>query len=117
MTPEQIKAELDQFTGTEQYYKNSFGIVYTDGVKFLVDECHCYWLIDAVASWQLDKRVRQEEFQVFKLIVNDDKTATLNIEDGNNNLVATQAIEFTDFPLDEITIWFENKVAYLPSEH
>lgn len=46
-----------------------------------------------------------------------DRTATLVCEDGNDNAVYTQLIEFTDFPLDEITLWFANDVIYLPSEH
>jgi hypothetical protein len=116
-TPEQIKESLMQFTGTCNYYKHLLGIVYTDGIKFLADECQCYWLIDVVASYQYDSKVKQEEFQVYKLKVNADKTAILNIEDGNYNVVASQDFEFTDFPLDSIEIWFCNNTCYLPSEH
>jgi len=38
-------------------------------------------------------------------------------EDENDNIVYTQHIEFSDFTLDEITLWFANNVIYLPSEH
>ena len=116
-TKEQIKQELMQFTGTENYFRHPFGIVFTDGIKFLADECQCYWLIDAVASWQCDEKVKLEDFQVFKLRVSEDRSAVLNIEDGNSNIIAKQEIEFTDFPLDGIEIWFSNNVLYLPSEH
>ena len=116
-TPEQILDNLSQFTGTVHYYKHPFGIMFTDGVKFLADECQCFWLIDAVASWQYDKKVKKEEFQVFKLKVNEDKSAVLNIEDGNYNIIAKQDIEFTDFMLSEMELWFSNSVCYLPSEH
>ena len=115
--PEIIKQELMQFSGTINYYKNPFGIKYTDGIKYLAESCQSYWLIDAVASWQLDKKVKKQDFQVFKLNVNSDKSAILTIEDGNYKIVANQEIEFTDFPLDEIEMWFANKVLYLPSEH
>ena len=113
----EIKDSLNLFTGTEHYYQHPFGILYTDGVKFLADSCACYWLIDAVASWQYDELVKQTEFQVYKLKVNEDKSAVLNIEDGNYNIIQTQAIEYTDFPLDSIELWFTNNVCYLPSEH
>ena len=46
-----------------------------------------------------------------------DRTATLVCDDGNDNIVNTQHIEFTDFPRDEITLWFANSVIYLPREH
>jgi hypothetical protein len=54
---------------------------------------------------------------VWKLTVREDRSATLVCEAGNDNVVYTQPIEFTDFPLDEITLWFANNVIYLPSEH
>lgn len=118
-TAQEIKSELANFTGTENYYKHSLGILYTDGVLHMVRTCEAFWLIDLVASWQLDKKVRVQEFQVFKLTVNDNRSAIVSIEDGNDNVIQTQNIEFTDFPLDRITLFYNSieKVLYLPSEH
>ena len=62
-------------------------------------------------------RVAAEEFQVWTLKVRANHTATLSCEDGNGNVVFTKEIEFTDFPLDEITLWFANNVIFLPSEY
>jgi hypothetical protein len=31
--------------------------------------------------------------------------------------VFTKEIEYTDFPLDEITLYFANRVIHLPSEY
>jgi len=36
---------------------------------------------------------------------------------GNDNIVFTKRIEYTDFPLDEITLYFANNVIHLPSEY
>ena len=44
-------------------------------------------------------------------------TASLKSDDGNGNVVFLKKIEFTDFPLDEINLWFANDVVYLLSEH
>ncbi len=114
---EEILDNLVYFTGTGNYYKHMFGIMYTDGVQYLAESADAYWLIDLVASYQFDMKVKKEEFQVYKLKVNPDKTAIVEISDGNDNIIATQKILYTDFPLDEITLWFSNKVCYLPSEH
>jgi hypothetical protein len=54
---------------------------------------------------------------VWKLKVRTDHTATLSCEDGNGHTVFTKEIEFTDFPLDEITLYFANNVIHLPSEY
>jgi hypothetical protein len=51
------------------------------------------------------------------LTVNPDHTATLACDDGNGNIVFSKAIEFTDFPLLEIALYFTNKTILLPSEY
>jgi hypothetical protein len=63
------------------------------------------------------KAVAAEEFQVWKLAVRPNRTATLTCDDGNGNIVFTKEIEHTDFPLDEITLYFANNVIHLPSEY
>ena len=39
------------------------------------------------------------------------------IQDSNGNVVYTQEIPFTDFPLDEVKLYFANNVIHLPSEY
>lgn len=45
------------------------------------------------------------------------RTVVATCDDGNGNIVFTKPIEYTDFPLDKISLWFANNVIYLPSEH
>jgi hypothetical protein len=114
------KADLSQFTGTEQWYRHSLNrkVLFTDGIKFLADRAGAYWLIDEIALIQpYDKRVATQPFQVWKLIVRPDHTATLTCEDGNGKAVFTKQISFTDFPLDEIMLYFTDNVILLPSEY
>jgi hypothetical protein len=55
---------------------------------------------------------------VWKLAVDLDKeTGPLTCEDGNGNAVYRKAIEKTDFPLKEISLYFRNKTILLPSEY
>ena len=109
---------MRQFTGSEHWYRHwAGGITFTDGAKYVADTAGAYWLLDEIALAQkYVKEVAAEEFQAWKLTVNPDSTATLSCEDGNDNVVFTKAIEFTDFPPDGVTLWFENDVIYLPSE-
>ncbi len=114
------EADLAQFTGTENWYRHGINrnVLFTDGARYVADEGGAYWLLDEIAIIQpYDKRIAAEPFQVWKLVVRPDRTATLTCEDGNDNLVFTKEIPFTDFPLDEITLWFANNTIYLPSEH
>jgi hypothetical protein len=114
------QADLDQFTGSEQWYRHGINrnVLFTDGAKYLADQAGAYWLLDEIAIIQPhDPRVAAEEFQVWKLAVRPDRTATLTCDDGNGNIVFTKEIEFTDFLLDEVRLYFSNNTIYLPSEH
>jgi hypothetical protein len=113
-------ADLKQFTGTEKWYRHAINrsVLFTDGAKYVADAGGAYWLLDEIALIQpYDKRVSAEEFQVWTLKVNPDRTATLTCEDGDYHIVFSKEIEFTDFPLDSITLWFTNNVILLPSEY
>ena len=110
---------MDQFTGSEHWYRHGLvpTITFTDGAKYVADAAGAYWLLDEIALAQrYIKAVAAEEFQAWKLTVKPDSTATLSCEDGNDNVVFSKAIEFTDFPPEGITLWFENDTIYLPSE-
>jgi hypothetical protein len=118
--PALTQSDLDQFSGTENYYRHSLNrrVVFTDGAKFLADRAGAYWLLDIIAIIQItEAKVKAEEFQVWKLTVHAENTATLVCEDGNGNAVFTDEIAFTDFPLSEVTLYFANNVIHLPSEY
>lgn len=105
------KTDLAQFTGSENWYRHGLNrnVLYTDGAQHVAEHGGAYWLLDIIAiAQQHEKRVRDEEFQVWKLSVRDDRSASLVCDDGNENIVYTQNIEYTDFPLDEIKLYFTN---------
>ncbi len=114
------ESDLNQFTGTETWFRHGINrdVLYTDGAQFVAEHGGAYWLLDAIAiAQQFDKRVAAEPFQVWTLKVCDDRSATLTCSDGDDNIVYTQEIKFTDFPLAEIRLWLAGGVIYLPSEN
>ena len=111
---------LSQFSGSEHWYRHGLvpSITFTDGAKYVADEAGAYWLLDEIVLAQrYVHAVAAEEFQVWKLAVNADNSATLVCENGNYKTVYSKEIPFTDFPAEGITLWFANDVIYLPSEH
>jgi hypothetical protein len=112
--------DLQQFTGSLQWFRHGIvrSVLFTDGAKYVADQGGAYWLLDEIALAQrYDKRVAGEEFQLWKLTVKDDHTATLTCDDGNGKVVYSKAIEFTDFPLPEIALYFTGNTILLPSEY
>jgi hypothetical protein len=113
------KNDLSQFTGSEQWYRHSLvrKVLYTDGAQYVAETGGAYWLLDEIAFGQGEAKIAAEEFQVWRLKVNSDHTATLTCDDGNDRIVFTKPIEYTDFPLDEIAFYFTDNVILLQSEY
>ncbi|HEY9863949.1 MAG TPA: hypothetical protein V6D21_07190 [Candidatus Obscuribacterales bacterium] len=131
LTAEQLKTELSQFSGTENYYKHFLGFHYTDGIQFLAESAECYWLLDAIGSYQPQLRLnsRLRDFQLWLLVVGNNhefikpkarNMAVLTCWEDTPVLgvkpAVSQQIPFTDFSLPEIKLYFENKVLLLPNE-
>ena len=107
----------NHFKGTEQYYTYFFGFVFTDGIKTIAEEEKCFWFIDCIVSYQLSEKFRKEEFQVWKIERIKETQFLLTATDGNNKVLVTQEIPFSDFFFSDFTIWKEGNVLLLPSEH
>ncbi len=109
--------DLEQFTGTETWWKHALsGYTYTDGIKYLAEKAQAYWLIDKILIITRYKK-KLQEWGSWTLTVNKDKTALLVCDDGNGNKLFSEKIDYTTFPLEKVSVWFENGVLILPSEH
>lgn len=112
---------LNHFTGGDTYFVNPIGrLRYSEGVRYLAENADCYWLIDAIASYQpkLGQIDTFRYLQFWNLIVNEDRAGVLACrEDSGIEPVVRQEIEYTDFPLAEIDLWVEHGMLILPSEH
>jgi hypothetical protein len=83
------KSHLAQFTGSENWYGHGINrnVLYTDGAQHVAEHAGAHWLLDEIAIIQpYNKAVAAEEFQVWKLAVRPDRTATLTCDDGNRNI-------------------------------
>ena len=116
-----LNEQLQHFNGTEQYYRHLTGYLYTDGVQYLAETYGTHWLIGEILI--ANQPPLDEEFQVWKLqrVFSDQEEPTdafkLICEDGNDNIVYSKEIPFSDFSADSVELWFANGVLYLPSEH
>ena len=96
---------LDQ---TARLYRRRAGYC-TAGRRLLADRPGRLWMIGPA--------VRGEEFLVWTLTVAADRTALAIAGDGNGHELARQEIEYTDFPLEEITLYLTEGTLMLPSEY
>lgn len=117
------KEELENFTGTENYYSSSFGkLKLTDGMNYLRNEANCYWLIDIVESvLGLEKIKENMEFIVWRIVVNKDKSFKVagyrDSPFNEDTLLYEQIGTYTDFPFGEFEFYQVNDVLLLKSEY
>ncbi len=108
--------DLSGFYGAENYYKNPFGILFTDGIKYLADETGSYWLINLVASYK--KKLKNEEFQLWKISVAESKVAVITCRrDSGEKALITQKVGYTDFPVGDFEFYVVSNVMMLKGEY
>lgn len=125
MVPKELQAQLAQFTGGETFIRHVLvpRVIMTEGVMFLAKAAGAFWLIDAIASYQCEKRVIAETFQVWTLKVDPAaQNGVLTMTDGNSpDPIVTQSLDYTDFPLEVITLWLvddnRHQAMMLPGEY
>jgi hypothetical protein len=111
--------DLAQFTGTTCYYRIGRQHLLTDGTHYLAEKAGCYWIMDAVVSHVAEIGTR-DWFVVVRIEV-EDRSAIMRYDDGNGRELARQAIPYTDFPLQNLTLYAvwdtEHWVIMLPGEY
>lgn len=132
-----LEFDLMQFTGTTGYFRPQPLLfpqfLLTDGARYVAEKGEAFWLFDAIASLQQHPKIRMSpglnELQFWRLKVEEDNSAVLSVEWDLDEIVYSQKIEYTDFPLKSLLLYamptvlkLEGKdrvvtVCYLPSEH
>jgi len=109
--------EFNQFSGgSESIYRYIFGIHITEGIRYLADTYECYWLLDLICIHSKDIKESQQ-FQVWILKRVNGTQFRVSVEDGNKNVIKEIDVRYSDFKSDEVHVWLENDVIYLPNEH
>lgn len=120
-----LKKELAQFTGSSVMYKHRLvpNVGYTAGVHFLAENRQAYWLLDKVASHQLEAPFNKERMQTWSLTVTEGK-GLWKISDGAGKVLLEDVVSNVDLPdtfdLDLYVIEDEGsglKVIMFPSEY
>ena len=118
ITSEELKAEMAQCTGTEQYHRITLmPLKATDGVVMVAEKAGAFWLFDAIGSYQEEPKIKELDIQFWFLEVKDNKAELYCIEDTGKPKLITQEIAFTDFPEGKWEFYVQNGVIMLTSEY
>lgn len=118
ITAQELKAGLANCYGSEQYHKLTLSpLKSTDGVATMAQLAGAFWLVDAIASYQGDKRIKHLQIQFWHLVVKDKRAELFVQEDSGMPKLITQKIGYTDFPEGEWELILTDNVLMLPSEN
>jgi hypothetical protein len=109
--------DLENFSGgTDQWYRHGLvrAVVYTAGAQYVAETAGAYWLLDMIATEGTMTALRNEPFQVWRL---DVASLTITVTDGNERILHTKKLDFTDFPEPGIELWFTDNTILLPTEY
>ena len=115
-----LKSSLSHFTGTSRYIRDPFtGLMHTDGIGHLADRAEAHWLLsDIGAVFGHHPKVKEMPFQLWALVVDEDRKAILTCrEDCNTPAIYEQNYEYTDFPVGTWKMYLIDGVLMLPSEY
>ncbi|WP_370176371.1 DUF6876 family protein [Leeuwenhoekiella palythoae] len=120
----EIEQNLRHFTGTEMFYQIPLlKTRFTDGLKYLAEVAECFWLITDTSVIAKSLMNRSEFITIdFKRLPEEKQDYTgyeaeIIYSDGNDNVLETHRYNATDFPLDELRMFFVNDTLMLPSEY
>ncbi|WP_421810717.1 DUF6876 family protein [Flagellimonas sp.] len=120
----EILENLQHFNGTEMFYQIPLiQTRFTDGLKYLANVAKCFWLITDTSVVAKSLMNRSSFVTVdFKKLSEEQQDFTgyeceIVYSDGDDNVLERQRYHATDFPLDELRLFFVNNTLMLPSEY
>jgi hypothetical protein len=120
MLAQKLRHELAGFSGSERWYRHAGfwrnEILLTEGVMHLAEHGgrnfgSAFWFIDVIASYQGEKKLVRQPFQVWKFIADPPgedgvwNSGKVICENGNEKVIIEQVIEYTDFLLENVTLY------------
>lgn len=120
----EITEGLQHFNGTEIFHQIPLTRTrFTDGLKYLSNVAECFWLITDTSI--IAKSLKNKSYFItidFKRLSEKERVekgfeAIIVYSDGNDTILESHGYQFTDFPLDELRLFFVDDTLMLPSEY
>ena len=120
----QLIDQLQGFCGSTTCFKIPLVKArYTEGVKYLAEQAQCHWLVTDTAV--VCKSLKNKSNFIVILFKRNStsvqerthKEAKITYANGNGIILYEQEYEFTDFPLDELRLFFVDDMLMLPNEY
>ncbi|MAO17528.1 MAG: hypothetical protein CMH44_11755, partial [Muricauda sp.] len=119
-----LKEQLEQFHGSQQLFALPLCQTrYTEGIQFLATSANAFWLLTdaSVMGKSLMSKSRFITIDFKRYTQAEAEThgydAVIAYSDGNGSVFTEQPYHITDFPLDQLRLFFVDNTLLLPSEY
>ncbi|MFG6686762.1 DUF6876 family protein [Mariniflexile sp. HNIBRBA6329] len=119
-----LQETLQQFCGSTQFFEVPLiQTRFTEGIHYLAEKASCFWLItdaSVIAKSLMDKsHFITIDFKRLSEAEQQKKgcEAIIFYGDGNDTILEAHRYNVTDFPLDELRLYYVNNTLMLPSEY
>jgi hypothetical protein len=119
----ELELFIAQVNGFETHYRHALtGMTYSQGVRHVAEEAGAYWLIDAILISSRCRKLQQrcKGLEFWTLTVKDGAAVLVCTDGGMNGeteqVVYSQQIPHTDFPLTTIDLYLAGGILCLPGE-
>ncbi|WP_338357304.1 DUF6876 family protein [Yeosuana marina] len=119
-----LQENLQQFIGSERFFQLPLiKTRFTDGIHYLAEQAACFWLVTDASVIAKSLMDRSHFITIdFKRLPEKEREekqceALIHYSDGNGHIYETHRYHVTDFPMDELRLFFVNGTLMLPSEY
>ncbi|PZD70209.1 hypothetical protein C1752_16673 [Acaryochloris thomasi RCC1774] len=121
MKPEELEQRLRQFLPSPTRHKHFTGLLYTDGLLYMVEELEMEWLVLAIATHQKGSSITESKelqtFQCWKFHNGSTPILFCYKDRLNKSPEFGRQVRSTAFPLPELELFVDKGVLMLPSEY
>lgn len=121
LTSDELDDALGHFYGTVEWYRHVLvpEMLYTEGVHYFAEMggYHgAYWFLDIVATeyWPM---LKKQPFMTVVMTVGKDRKAEIKVDNGNNRVLKTRNIDYTDMQPGVWKFFLTDNVLLLPREY
>ena len=77
---------------------------------------NAFAIVNQIIELLKNQQVFNEEFQVWKITNIDEIAFSMELQDGNLNIILLHYFQSASIEIFELTVWLENSTLYFPSE-
>ncbi|MBW8242534.1 hypothetical protein K1F50_06945 [Muricauda oceani] len=121
---QKLQEQLSQFCGSQQIFTLPLCRTrYTEGIQFLAQTANAFWLLTdaSVMGKSLMSKSRFITIDFKRYSKAEAEThgydAVIAYSDGNGTVFTEQRYHTTDFPLEQLCLFFVDNTLLLPSEY